>query len=247
MKKEKLILITLFTILLISPLALAQNYFIDNSIEAIKQNGASIFGPIFGHDSMDEFLFAKVLLFFLLFSVIFMTLKKIKIFTHNQVIISVVAIIVSILAVRFLKENELVNAILLPYGSLGAAISIYLPLLIFFFFVHTSVESGFGRKAGWFIYGLVFLVFWMSREYNDMGVANWLYGLGFGFAVISLFFDSSIHKYFEMGKFNEAKRLGKNAAIADIIGKIDKATKASMPQEYIDDLNERYKELVRRL
>ncbi len=252
MKKEKLLkiipaLIVSLTILSIN-LVSAQNFYIDEIIRGVTDTGAQIFGPIFGHYGMDEFLFAKVLLFFLLFSVIFMSLKRIKVFENNRTIISVIAILVSILAVRYLREGDIVNAILLPYGGLGAALAIFLPLLIFFMFLQTSEIGPFGRQAGWFIYGAFFLVFWLSREMSEVSTeANWMYGIALAFILINIFFNNHIHKWFEIGKFNKARRLGTQSVLSDLLTKINEAKHNHMPQDFINSLERRYQEIARRL
>lgn len=195
----------------------AQVPFLDDFIQKAGDTFGSIFAPIFGVSTFDEFLFAKILLFFLLFAIIFMVLKRITIFEGNITIISVVAVIVSLFAVRFIKENEFINAILLPYGTLGVSISIFLPLLIFFYFLHDSEIGGFGRRAAWFIYGAVFLVLWVTRPYDSLGAANWIYILGLGFVIISFIFDRSIHRYFTRSGYEEAAEEVRQRAIAEDI------------------------------
>jgi len=79
MKKEKFVVILAIAFLITSlcvNVISAQNEYIDWFYEQIGPAIASVFSPIFGHNEFDEFLFAKILLFFLLFSIIFMSLKK---------------------------------------------------------------------------------------------------------------------------------------------------------------------------
>ncbi len=70
MKKEKFIL-SLMTMLLSIQITLAQNPLIDNSFQSLGNAIRSIFAPIFGVSVLSEFLFAKILFFFLLFSVVY--------------------------------------------------------------------------------------------------------------------------------------------------------------------------------
>lgn len=245
MKKENVFIIILFTILSVQ-LIIAQNLVIDRTIQGLVESFESIFRPILGPFSTGEFLFAKILLFFLLFAIIFMVLKRISLFEDNLAVHSIVSLIVSILAVRYIKENELVNAILLPYGSLGVAISIFLPLLIYFFFLHSSEMGGFGRRAGWLIYGIVFLVLWGSRPYDSLGVANWIYLIGIGFVLISLIFDKSVHQYFEMGKYNKPRRLLIERQIIELQNAVNDARKVGRHQT-ADKLEREIKKLTKRL
>ena len=214
MKKEKFVLI--LVVLLSIQLVLAQNYYIDTAIRQMSDAFTSIFAPIFGQGAYGEFLFAKILLFFLLFSIIFMALKRFDLFEHNNPALIITSLVVSIFAVRYLQPNELINAILLPYSSLGVAIATLLPLIIFTFFVHKGIGTNpFGRRAAWFVYGLVLTFMWLTRDYSQLGTANWLYIIGLGYIIISFLFDSHIHYYFEMGRFNKPRRLGIQQKIAD--------------------------------
>lgn len=193
MKKE-LVLINLASFLSIQSIS-AQNTFLDRGIDSLSQALGSIFAPIFG-TGFGEFLFAKIMLFFLLFAIIFVSLKKIDIFEENRAVHVVLTSITSVLAVRYLEPGEFINAILLPYTALGAALSTFLPLLIFFYFVHKSGLHGFGRRAAWFIYLLFFIMLWGTRPYDSLGTANWIYLISLGFVLINLFLDKTIQGYF---------------------------------------------------
>jgi len=253
MKKEKfvIILVSIFLITITANLITAQDYNIDWVMNEMGNAFASIFAPIFGVGTSSEFLFSKILLFFLLFSVIFMTTKRISVFDENIAVQFTVSIIFAILSVRYLKETDLMHAILLPSGTLGASITIFLPLLVYFLFLHSSEIGGFGRRAGWIVYGVVFLVLWGSREYNDMSAANWIYGLGLLFVLASLIFDKQVHKYFRGMELESSTKSAKNLARIDIKRKmtdIGKAYKdgAISKTEYGDamkDLKKKYKNL----
>ncbi|MEK6830843.1 MAG: hypothetical protein AABX77_02340, partial [Nanoarchaeota archaeon] len=144
----------------------AQVSFLDNFIERTGEAFGSILGPIFD-EGYGDILFARVLFFFLLFAIIFTVIGRSNILGENLAIQSVVAAIVSILSVRYITPDQFINAILLPYGALGIALSILLPLIIFFLFLHTNQIGGFGRRAAWFIYLVSFLLLWGTRDYAD--------------------------------------------------------------------------------
>ncbi|MEK6914780.1 MAG: hypothetical protein AABW83_03970 [Nanoarchaeota archaeon] len=192
--KREYVLSFLSGILSIS-LVSAQNTFLDRGIESLSQALGSIFAPIFG-TGFGEFLFAKIMLFFLLFAIIFVSLRQIDIFAENRAVHVVLTSVTSVLAIRYLEPGEFINAILLPYTALGAALSTFLPLLIFFYFAHKSGLHGFGRRAAWFIYLIFFIMLWGTREYDTLGDANWIYLIALGFMLINLFLDKSIHAYF---------------------------------------------------
>jgi len=154
-------------------------------------------------DSYDEFLFAKILLFIIVLLVVYTVISKNTLFEgkRNKPIQWIVSSSVSILAIRFLPD-EFVSAILLQYSTLAVGITIFLPLLIFFFFLHQSSIGPFGRKVGWAIYLASFIAIWSFR-YTDLQQANLIYWIGAGFVTISFIFDKRIHKYFSMADYKK--------------------------------------------
>lgn len=234
----------MFLVLIVGSIGIvsAQNSVIDVAYEQVGSAFASIFAPIFDIDEFDDFLFVKILLFIVIFAVSFMALNNVKVFSKNKPTRIIVAVIVAILAVRYLKETDLTRAILLPYGALGGAISVMIPLLIYFFFVHTSLEGGFGRRFAWFIYGMIFLFLWGQQPY--MGNANWIYISALVFVLINLFFDKSIHHYFKIGKYNKAKTYINKKAIREILTEIS-ATKALGLDTH--SLERRYEDLLKKV
>jgi len=182
--------------------------------------GISIFGPLFeaviGNYETDQFLFAKSLLVILLFVIIYAVVKKVPAFKANKGISVIVALIVSILAVRFISENDLVNGILLPYGTLGVALTTILPFLIFFYFVHDGQMGSLGRRICWLFFGIIFLVLF-GYKFDSLGVASqYIYIFSLIGVIIAFIFDSSIHKYFGLAEDSRIKRERKDKKIADI-------------------------------
>lgn len=168
------------------------------------------FSPFFEillNTNSNEFFFAKVLLLILLFVVIVFVLNKAKIFgdlTSHPAVIYTIAAVVSILAMRYLPDSDLITGILLPYSTLGIAITTFLPLMIFFFFLHNAEFQYFGRRAGWALYGIIFVALWMSKDVQLSDTSNWIYWGALGFVVLCFLFDKTIHVYFgthEIGKF----------------------------------------------
>lgn len=176
----------------------------DSVINFYKEFFGPVFAALFGQYSTDEFLFAKILLFFLLLLIIYFILQKSKIFKRKKGITFLVSLIVSLLALRYLPENDLINGILLPYGVLGVALITFLPFLIYSFFVHQSVPGGFGRRAAWALYGIVFLVLLGFRWGDISPISEWIYLSGVILVIVAFLFDKSIHGYFasyELGRF----------------------------------------------
>jgi hypothetical protein len=230
--KKGYVLTLLVTFLTIQSV-LAQNQLLDPTIDSLSQALGSIFAPILGV-GFGEFLFAKIMLFFLLFAIIFVALKNIEIFEENRSVHIVLTTITSIFAVRYLKPGEFINAILLPYTALGASLASFLPLLIFFYFVHKSGIGPFGRRAAWAIYGIFFIMLWGTRQYDSLGAANWVYVIGIGFIIISFLFDKTIQGYFGLRDIGEWKERIKNKKISNMqveLEELNRATILSIPQK----------------
>jgi hypothetical protein len=153
-------------------------------------------------DNFDELLFAKLLILLIIFFVVYTVIKKNRIFGTDQKIISIISSAISILSIRYLPE-DFVQAILLQYNIFAMAVTTLIPFMLFFFFIHQSGFKKFGRRMGWIFYAITFIAIWAFR-YDDIGNANYIYWVGIIFVVISLIFDSSIHKYFELSDFQKA-------------------------------------------
>jgi len=185
-------------------------------IDWIREIFSPFFAVLLKTSQFDDFFFAKVLLLILLFIVISAVVKKMPLFERNKFASTIVSVVVSILSVRYIPQNEFFEGILLPYSTLGVSIIVFLPFVIYFFFVHKSDFGYFGRRAAWAIYGIVFLTLWWTRkEYTGSG-ADTLYLAGLGLVVLAFMFDKAIHKYLglhEIGRFEEIskKRQRRNA------------------------------------
>jgi hypothetical protein len=195
-KKVSLWIAGLFSILMTKLVSAASpDYYIEMVIGWIKDSYRPIFEVLLGTSAADEFFFAKILVFLLIFSIVYMVTQNIDIFSKNMAIIWIVSLGVSILATRYIPNTEFFKAMLLPYSVLGVAVTIFLPMLIYFFFVNTSVPGMFGRRFAWFLYGAIFLVLWGMRG-SELGDANWIYILGLIFVILNFIFDGPIHQYF---------------------------------------------------
>jgi len=243
MEKKKVVFLTTFlALILISSLVSAQWYGDFESasnqiIDWIKQ----IFGPfleaLIGESAFNEHFFARVLLLILIYAIVLTVLKKIELFSKNTFVCVLIAAIVSILGVRYLSETNLISWILLPYGTFFIAIAVFLPFLIYFFFVHTSVNSSIGRRLAWILFAAVFLGLWISRlretgsfDLKNLGTANWMYLLGIAGVAISFFFDREIQKYFGLHAIAKWKRKADEAEITRLQAEYQNIANVDTPQ-----------------
>jgi len=166
------------------------------------------FGPIFevilGVSQFDETFFSFVLLSILLTIMIYTILVKIDLFQTKHGVAFIIAVIVSVLGLRFIPL-EYITGIMLPYGVTGIAIAAGLPFIVYFFFVHYSIASSTGRRAAWIFFAAIFFGLWFQRR-NDIGDFGWIYGIAIAGVVISILADPKIHEYFGLAEAREAKR-----------------------------------------
>ncbi len=155
----------------------------------------SAFGPFFSAllGGSTQYLFEKIMLFFIIVSIVYMVIRKMPIFKDNGAIVLIVTLSISLLSTRFFMFSDfLINTVILPYSVLGVVLSSFLPLLIGFFFIHQFPE-GFLRKSFLIFFIVVFFAMWDLR-YNEVGGFAWIY---FWSAIISLtffLFDGTIRR-----------------------------------------------------
>ncbi len=258
-KKRWLVILLLFAIL-IFPLVSAQSdiggrlrHGMEDVLNWIEEIMSPIFEVLLNTSSLDEFFFAKILLFLLLFMIIITVLKKVPNIGENYGVVFIISLVVSILSIRYVPNNDFFRGMLLPYSVLGVALIVFLPFLLYFFFVHYSVLSTFGRRAAWAVYGIVFLVLWAIREYgqDSIGAANFLYMIGIALVILAFIFDKQVHKYFGLHELGRARGMHKQKLKRDILREMNQLAsdwqaglinKAQYDKE-MKDLKRRYKKL----
>jgi len=204
--KIKFLLISLLIFLVLLPNIAAQDYLekAKTEVSKVMDSVEGILTPIatfiIGHTEDDTLLFAKILILILLFVILNAVMKKIK-FIENTKISGIIAIIVSVLAVRSMSDSDLFLGIILPYGVLGVAIATILPFILFFYFIHVTEMGSFGRKIAWIFFAIVFIGLWASRDLSSISDQIYIWTI---VAIIIVFiFDKSIHKYFGLNKINQ--------------------------------------------
>jgi len=218
MGKKRFIVLTLSLLLL--PLVSAQNLFgsyidLEQGVNDLINQGIKFSTPFFeniiGEYSTSQFFFSKILLLILLVIVIKNILDKTPLGEDNKKVSFLIAIIVSVLAIRFINENSLFEAAFIQYGVLGIAITTIIPMVIFFYFIHNTKVGTFGRKMFWGIYAITLFFIWRLKSSEIPDVANWIYGATFIVAIAFIAFDKSIHSYLGISEFlKHEKRTNKH-------------------------------------
>ena len=198
-------------------------YFVQNIINGMAQVAAPLFGVAFGYYETTEFLFVKILVFIVLFVVIKTAVKATPRLGENNMVTIVISLVVSILAIRFMSENDFFRGILLPYGALGVALATLLPFLIYGFFVHKSFDSGSIRRAAFVFYIIVFGIIWISRYDEINQVSNYIYLSTLILAICLILFDKQVKAYFRKGEIEAATEEINKDAIMKLINRYHEA------------------------
>lgn len=225
----------------------------NRAITLVQDFLGPIFSALLGVGNFDEFFFSRILLLIILFSIIYISLKATPIFADakNKWALFVVTSVVSLLAVRFMAESSLIQMALLPYGTLGVSLSIFLPFLIFFWFLHSAIpDSTLGRRLGWGLFAAVFFGLWINRA-DQFGDYNWVYWIGIVGVGIAFVFDSKLHEYFGLSELRKLKKLSFDQQIANVEADLAKYNAIPAPRNpsteaLIKSLEKRRDDLIRR-
>ncbi len=204
MRKEvglSLLILSMFPIISAEPAPEAVQ-FTQEIINSAIGVATPIFQFIIGDYSTNEFFATKVMMLILLFVVIQAILKKVNLFDAGNSVAIVIAAVISIIAIRFISENQLTLGILLPYGTLGIVILTSLSLMIVFYFIHTTNLGSIGRRLIWSFFALVYIMLFIYR-YNELGsLTRSIYGWSIALIIFFLIFDRGIHRYFSVWELN---------------------------------------------
>jgi len=217
-------------------------------IDGVKGFSTPLFEALIGDYSSNEFFFAKVLLMILLFITINAVLRKIPLFEeqNKKGVAFIIALVVSILAVRFISENELTLGILVPYGALGVALTTILPALICAYAIYFTNMGGLGRRLCWIFLGIVYLVLWLNKSSELSSISNQIYIFTLIVIVILFFADRQIASYFHAYGLNRYFTKSNRRNIAHL--KAEYATLAASPGAAADkDIQRRLKEIATEL
>jgi len=117
-----------------------------------------------------SYLFARVIFLLIIFCVVWAVVGRIPIFEESKWIAFIISAGVGLLSTRFLLQPEWIQTILLPYTAVGIAITTFIPLFVYFYFVEEGIQSKVMRKIAWILAAVVFVGLWYSR-YRDLTFA----------------------------------------------------------------------------
>lgn len=219
---------------------------INSVAERIVEMVTPFFSTILGGEMAGGYLFTKILFFIIVFGIILLSLKQIDFFKSNPVILNIIAIAVSLLAVRGLSI-EMIETIILPSKALGVALLAGIPFAIYFIIINVGfkTQSSILRRIAWIFFGVVFIGLWLSsgEKLKDSNLQYIYLATAIG-AIIMALIDGTIGKWF--AKFDEQKLANMKARkrhakakeeIYDIERRVEKGvTSPSEGKEQIKDV-----------
>lgn len=142
------------------------NGFLNGVVEVLNPFSAMLLGDT----QTGDMLFAKVLFFVIVLSMVWLALSRIPFFNPEEGaqlwVIWVVAIAISILAVRFIGDAEWIQTIILPYSTLGIVLAAGFPFVIYFILIDVMLAGpGYKtvRKVAWVFFAVVFMGLFVAR------------------------------------------------------------------------------------
>lgn len=250
MKKE-LLIAGLFSLPVVSAMSFSQASY--SIVDMIKQIFSPFFEAVVGTNQFDQYFFARVLFLILIFAISLVALKQIDLFKKNKGVVFVLSAIVAILGIKFLPTDSFVSWVLIPYGAFATAMIVLLPLVVYFFFVHSAVPSSAGRKMAWILFALIFFGLWFSRidalggfkNLSRMAIMNWVYVGGIVLVGVLFFFDREIHRYFGVHEIGKWKDKQDSAEIAELMAERQRIRSVDNPhaKKRMEDIDKRLKEL----
>ena len=202
-KKSVFILATLFSIVLVATLVAAQDF---PAVTPVLQDLSGFFSSILiGSSGAAADIFLRIMIVVLLTAVLYLPAEKIA--GGNTSIGLLIALIVSIIGVRFISKELLEGVLALPYGILAITITVFLPFALFALLMSMESLPLWLRKVGWSLYGTSFIAIALFGEAVAPRFA-WVY-LGSGIAAFAytFFVEDKIKSWYIGTQLKEGRRV----------------------------------------
>lgn len=237
-----IVLLSLFVFGFIGSFVSAQasiQQFIDDFAKGAEPIAKVFVGGVDGSDlgglTAGEALFAKVLVFFIVLTIVSLAVRTVPRIGEHRGISFIIALLITMLGVRYITSGALLNAIWLPSGTLSVVLATFLPFIIFFFFMQ-GFESSMVRKVGWvsfvvIFFGLAYMrwdVFAATAGASKFNLA-WMYVVIAGLSLIMLVFDKQFHAMMTIQGLMKIKDAHKRGKLIELTNK---------EHELIDSLSE---------
>ncbi|MBX4212295.1 hypothetical protein KW787_02465 [Candidatus Pacearchaeota archaeon] len=171
-------------------------------------------------------LFEKLLIFILLVGMVQLALLNAPVFKEQKAIRWIVSIIVPLIGVRYL-DYDWIHTIINQYQVLAIVLTAILPFVIYFFFLYAIAEDRASvRKIGWIFFIVVYFGLWATET---VSAHEEIYLWTMLIALVFLFFDGTIHKYYLHQRMKEADAHTVGMYIAQLRNQIQDVQRAGLP------------------
>lgn len=189
---------------------------INNVVAVFSPIANAVFGTTYtsGSAISGDYLFARVLFFVILLSIVYLALQQFggMFFNTNSFFLWMISIIVAVLGVRFIVSDAWIQAILLPYQTFGIAITAGLPFVIYFMIVDVGWKDNIPllRKSAWIFFMVIFIGLYFTRVNSIDPTAIWIYPVTAVLALFMALADGTINRFFERATFEKVRNESKS-------------------------------------
>ncbi len=226
MNRIGVVSVVLISLLFVMTFVSAQNPTLNGIADGVESFYDTLFEPfakfLLGQstDSPEAF-FAKLLVFIIVLSVVWFVVGKFPLMTGKKKTGLLIAVVVSILSVRYLTY-EWLNTIILPYTTLGVAVTSLIPFIIYFFFVK-DLPTQLMRKSAWIFFAVVFFGLFIFRINGPTSSPQmYVYLVTVVLSLIMFSADGTIQRALDKAMYKDLSELKKVERRAGFIEEYDK-------------------------
>lgn len=183
-------------------------------------------GEITETDSM----VATILFLIIIFGIVYTALSKSGFFNTNAWVLWTITLGVSLLSVRVFASEDLMNAVFLPYSTLGVVLTAGIPFVLYFLIVKDLGKTA--RKMSWIFFSVVFVVLWFIR-FETLGTYASIYLLTAAAGLTMLLMDGTIQRGYNKMKLDRKKAVLNHRRITQL-------------EDEMEELADHYKKYGRR-
>ena len=197
---------------------------VEEAIETVNNAGKVVYGVvkpvleiIIGKADSGEFFLAKILFLVIIFAIIWKAASRVPFFSENDWVLWIVSIGVSILAIRWFGNVQIIKTVILPYSVLGIVISVAIPFVLAFFIIKDFGKTM--RKVSWILFAVIFVGLWASR-YEEIKPFGYIYLAVAGLSLLMMLFDGTIAGLKTKAEMDKVGKDNKDDAIVALKKKI---------------------------
>jgi len=199
--------------------------FVKKVVDSVSEVLNPVLEPVLGTEP-SKYLFAKVLLLIIIFSLVYLILGKIDLFQDSP-FQWIVALVVGLLSVRYFGEGVL-QGLTTNYSLLSILLLTLVPFVLYLYFLY-NVFASFPllRRLGWALFAAVYIGLWanasalrLSPGEGDGFSLRSVYALTALAAIILFFIDGWVYKQFTLAEHAKSEGFDKRVEIANINAEI---------------------------